>query len=95
MSPRDAEQLGRARGREKKIENMQLAVFYIEEGNQEAVDRCNQFMRSHRVVSIQEQFIPGMPSKLTVFVKYIGTQVAPTGNPERKDYRDVLSEEDF
>jgi superfamily II DNA helicase RecQ len=83
------------RGRKKKIENMQLAVFYISEGDQEALDRCNQFMRSHRVVSVQEQFIPGMPSKWSIFVKYIGTQDAPNGNPERKDYRDILSEEDF
>ena len=74
---------------------MQLAIFYITENDSEALDRCNQFLRSHRIVSIQEHFNPGTPGRWTVLVKHVSGAPASAGNQERKDYREVLSESDF
>lgn len=74
---------------------MQVSIFYISENDQEALEQCNKFLRAHRIVSLQEQFVPGTPSKWTIFIKHTSESDVRTPMQDRKDYREVLSEADF
>ena len=74
---------------------MQLAIFYIAEHDQEALDQCNKFLRAHRIVSLQEHFVPGSPSKWTILIKHTSEHDARAAMQDRKDYREILSESDF
>jgi len=74
---------------------MQVAIFYISENDVEAMEQCNKFLSAHRIVSIQEQFVPGTPSKWTILIKHTSEHDARAPIQDRKDYREILSESDF
>ena len=68
-----------------------------------AEEEMNRFLRGHRAVSIQKQFLPDLSTPLWSFaVEYIDpatTPASPTSNTSPRknkvDYREVLSEDDF
>ena len=74
---------------------MQLEILYIEENDIEALEKCNSFLRSHKVISVQERFIEGNPSKWSVFIRYVGKSDVKNVSSDRKDYKEILSELHF
>ena len=80
---------------------MQCAFFTIPiKDTAEAQDELNIFLRSHRILSVQKEFVTqGDNSFWSLAVEYLnGTANLQAISSRRKakiDYREVLSEEDF
>ena len=77
---------------------MEVKIFTIRIHDRESVDELNRFLASHRITSIDREFIPdGQNSAWSICV------TVQTGEPrhssakdkDRIDYREVLSESDF
>jgi len=75
---------------------MQYRVFAIPvTGSSDLEDELNQFLRSHRIVSVQKtvEVVDGAP-RWCFCLEYLEGG-APTGRSKRVDYKEHLSEEDF
>ncbi len=77
---------------------MQIAVFTVPVVDfDEDMNRCNSFLRSVRVLSVQKEFVAqGTHSFWSFVVEYLEHQ-APAKPQKKKqvDYKAVLSEDDF
>lgn len=78
---------------------MQLKMFSVPFHNASSeVDEVNAFLRSHRVLSIDRNFIQdGNNSTWAICVTYVEASGRPQGGNKKAkiDYREVLSETDF
>ena len=83
---------------------MQIRVFTLRavDADAQAVDELNAFLRSHRIASVDRQFVAdGANSFWSVCVTYTAEGSNPTttsrgdASKKRIDYREVLSEHDF
>lgn len=74
---------------------MQVQIFILREFDRESVEECNRFLRSHKIVSVQEEFVSSTGC-WHVFVKFLGESSNPRSKEyERKDYKDILDEKEF
>ena len=78
---------------------MKLSFFSIPALHAEsAQEALNSFLSSHRVVSLEKQFVAdGASSFWSICVSYLegSAPVGASGRRDRVDYRQVLSESDF
>lgn len=76
---------------------MQIRVFAVPAIGSTGDDDLNGFLRVHRIVSVDRQFVGDGPNSYwSVCVTYIdGAAPPPSASRKRIDYRDVLNEEDF
>ncbi len=80
---------------------MQFKYFIIPAGSpEEATEDLNRFLRSHRILSVQHEFVADTTSpRWCVAVEYLDNQGAAQNKRGRKskriDYKQVLSQEDF
>lgn len=75
---------------------MQIEIFNIEMGDSAELQRCNNFLRSNRIVQVQTQFIQGNITSWSILVTYAGTKSSESKSTnERIDYRTVLAPQDF
>jgi len=47
---------------------MQIEIFYTNEGDAVAMEQCNTFLRSHKIISIKEEFLSGANPKWYLLV---------------------------
>ena len=78
---------------------MQVQFFLVPiQGGDDAAEELNRFLGSHRIVSIDRQFVQDGPGSAWAFcVTYIRSSSRPdaVGKRGKVDYREVLSEQDF
>ncbi len=79
---------------------MQIRIFSIRASapDEQDVDDLNAFLRSHRLIKVEQQFVAdGGNSFWSFSVTYVDGVTAATPSPSKKrvDYRDVLNEHDF
>ncbi len=80
---------------------MQFEFFIIPvKGYETAQAELNKFLRSHRVLTVQREFVSqGGDSYWALSVEYMditgGGQKSSYGRKQKIDYRDVLSDDDF
>lgn len=89
----------------KRVEfrSMQIRIFSVPIDDAEvANEELNAFLRSHRIVDIQQEFVAS--GRWTFCVRYLDSTVLPTPECKRKsswdsskriDYKEVLSEKEF
>ena len=81
---------------------MEIRVFTIRalDADETSVAPLNTFLRSHRIVTIDREFVNDGPnsywSLCVTYVNEAPSQTAPSANAKKRiDYREVLSESDF
>ena len=76
---------------------MQIEIFYLEEGDTEALEKCNLFLRSNKILAVESSFASSHNMKWSVFIKYIPSNQKKIvhAHTDRIDYKEVLSEQEF
>ncbi len=79
---------------------MQIRIFTLRalDGGEQAAGELNAFLRSHRVITVDRQFVSdGANSYWSICVTFVeGRASAPSDSSKKRiDYREVLNERDF
>ena len=72
---------------------MQVALFTVSPGDQQALEELNRFLRGHRVLTLDRQCLDGVWSFCVTYQPALGGDSSGSGG--KVDYRAVLDERTF